>query len=268
MKEKKEMFNHMWVITAHGNSPFLEECICSIKKQRLSTPVAISTATENEHILSLGKKYSIPVYVKAGKDELRENWNYAYNLANTEWVTLAHQDDIYEDTYTEELYHYTQSEKNALIFFCEYEPFGGASLGARRNRDIQCIIKWPLRIKSFSSISLFKKLTVSLGNAICCPSVSYNKEMLGKDIFLYGDDDKIKNNVDWELFIILTKKIGKFLYSPKRLCRYRIHDGQTTDEYMRSSVREIEDRYCFGQMWPKIVVDILMHFYKRAYDIY
>ncbi len=143
----------------------------------------------------------------------------------------------------------------------------GGALGARRNGDIQCIIKWPLRMKTCSSFRLFKKLTVLLGNAICCPSVSYNKRILGRDIFLYGDK-KIKNNVDWELFIILTRKTGSFLYSPKRLCQYRIHDGQTSNKYMKNSVREIEDRYCFGQVWPKFIVNILMRFYKKAYDIY
>lgn len=121
----KEEFNHMWLIMAHEKSAFLEECIDSIKSQSLSTRVAISTATPNEYIMSLGKKYSIPIFIKGGKDELRENWNYAYNLADTEWVTLAHQDDIYDTFYTEELFRYAKEKKMLLYFFRNMNRWGG-----------------------------------------------------------------------------------------------------------------------------------------------
>lgn len=111
-------------------------------------------------------------------------------------------------------------------------------------------------------------MTVSLGNAICCPAVSYHKSFLGKDIFLHGNDEIIKMNVDWELFITLAKEAGEFLYSPKRLCHYRIHSDQLTGKCMQNSRREKEDRYCFEKIWPKFVVNLLMHFYKKSYEIY
>lgn len=61
MKEK-----HTFVICAYGESPYLEECICSLLNQKRKSSVLIATSTPNEHIERLAEKYHLQVKVKPG----------------------------------------------------------------------------------------------------------------------------------------------------------------------------------------------------------
>lgn len=264
----KDNFRHVWAITAHGESPYLEECILSLKAQSIPSEIIICTATDNSLIRSLSQKYDIPMHVKAGKDIVRENWNYAYNIAEGNWVTLAHQDDIYAPNYVEELKRHAQGAQDAAIFFSDYEPFGTNNKGARRNKIIESIIKIPLLVRPLSKSKFIKCFTLAMGNAICCPTVSFHKEFLGRDLFLNADQNNIHENLDWELWIILAKQKNRFLYSPKELLRYRLHEGQETAIYIDNSRRVGEDYACFRLIWPKPIADLLMRFYKKAYDVY
>ena len=63
-----------------------------------------------------------------------------------------------------------------------------------------------------------------MGNGICCPSVCYHKAILGKSIFQSG----YHYALDWDVFVQIARKKGRFTYIPKELFYYRIHDGATT----------------------------------------
>lgn len=143
----KNEFTHVWAITAHGELPYLEECICFIKAQTVYSDDIICTATDNEMIQALAQKYKIPVYIKTGKDDVRENWNFANNKDVGAWVTLAHQDGIYEKNYVEVLKKCAWNINDASISFSDYRPVDGNGKGAERNHDIQSIIKLPLKSK-------------------------------------------------------------------------------------------------------------------------
>ena len=42
-----------------------------------------------------GRKIDLPYYIRKGKSNIRDDWNYAYSMADAEFVTIAHQDDMY-----------------------------------------------------------------------------------------------------------------------------------------------------------------------------
>ena len=42
--------NHTFIVLAHGESPFLEECIISLKNQSLKSDIVVSTSTPNGFI--------------------------------------------------------------------------------------------------------------------------------------------------------------------------------------------------------------------------
>lgn len=264
--EKK--FSHMWAITAHGESPYLEESVKSIVNQTVKSKMKIFTATDNSMIRAVAQKYGIEVVVRTGEDTIRYNWNFAYNNSDADWVTIAHQDDLYRDDYVEQLKNMAENEEKATLFFSDYLPFGGNSKGTMRNRNIQRIIKFPLKYRLFSDKKLWKRFALAVGNGICCPTVSYHKSVLGDDIYMLGSCDIIKDNLDWELFAIIAKRKGRFLYYPKPLLNYRVHGGSLTKEYIGNHVRETEDMYMFRQFWPEWITRILMHFYRKSYEIY
>ena len=122
----------------------------------------------------------------------------------------------------------------------------------------------PLKNKKLAGSRTVKKAILSLGNSICCPAVTYNKEKLGKSVF----SSEMKFNIDWDTFLKLAETDGAFAYADIPLTFYRVHDGATSKEFIENHLREKEDTEMFEKFWPKTVTKIIMRFYKKAYDTY
>ena len=108
-------------------------------------------------------------------------------------------------------------------------------------------------------------MSLSLGNSINCPSVTYNKLLLGKGKVFTS---KLKFSLDWETFIKLAKREGRIGYISKKLLNYRIHPEATTMLFIKNNDRYYEDRVCFEHIWPKVIVNLIMKFYVKASDTY
>ena len=94
---------HVYAIPAYGDSPYLESCIKSLKEQKVASPVILCTSTPSPFLADMAEKYDLPYYIREGKSNIRDDWNYAYSMADAEFVTIAHQDDMYCKNYGEEL---------------------------------------------------------------------------------------------------------------------------------------------------------------------
>jgi glycosyltransferase involved in cell wall biosynthesis len=93
------MERHTFVICAYKESRYLEACIQSLINQSVPSRILIATSTPNDFIEALGRRYNFEIRVnKEGKD-IANDWNFAYMQADSRYVTLAHQDDVYESDY-------------------------------------------------------------------------------------------------------------------------------------------------------------------------
>lgn len=258
-------FEHTFVICAYKESEFLEDCIVSLKNQTYKSTIIIGTSTLNDHIRNLANKYNIKLYVRKGESDIRDDWNFAYNLAPTPWVTIAHQDDRYNEHYVEEMQKKLLKTPKAIAFVSDYIPIKNGEIGPRDvNSKIRRFLRNPLRSNYLASTRFWKRMILSLGNCICCPAVSYNKAVLG-DSFFTSD---LKFNIDWDTFLKFSEIEGTFAYVDKPLTYYRVYDGATSKEFIVDHKREIDDRYMFEKFWPRWMVNIIMRFYKKAYDTY
>jgi len=253
---------HTFAICAYKESKYLEECIKSVLNQSIKTNVIIATSTKNKYIENLGKKYKIKVYFRNEKSDIRDDWNFAVSNAKTELVTVAHQDDIYENNYVENiLNNYTGKE---LMFSTENYIIKNNNKVSDKNLIIKRIIKIPLRIPGCSNVRWIRKLTLAFGNTINCPSVTYNKKLIGEPIFT----SDLKFGLDWDTFLKIYAKKGKIKYIPIKLISYRVHDEATTNLFIKNNTRQLEDIEMFEKIWPKKIVNIIMKFYIKCYDVY
>ena len=55
--------DHTFAICAYKESPYLEECILSLKNQTVKSNIIMATSTPNEWIQGLAEKYEIQVKV-------------------------------------------------------------------------------------------------------------------------------------------------------------------------------------------------------------
>lgn len=258
-------FSHTFAICAYKESEYLEECILSLKNQTLKTNILMATSTPNEYIKNLAEKYDIPLYVREGKSDIRDDWNFAYNSADTEWVTIAHQDDRYNENYAEELKKKVLKTEDAIAFVSDYIPLKNGVIGPRDiNSKIRRFLRQPLKNRRMAKSRFWKKSVLALGNSICCPAVTYNKKKLG-DSFFTSD---LKFNIDWDTFLKFAFIDGSFAYVDEPLVYYRVHDGATSKEFIENNKRITDDTIMFEKFWPRWVVKVIMVFYKKAYDTY
>lgn len=253
---------HTFAICAYKESEYLEQCIKSIIGQTIKSNCIIATSTPSEYIEKLARKYNIEYFVKNGKSDIQDDWNFAAKQAKTELVTIAHQDDIYEEKYVEELI--SKYDENGIMYFTDYYPYKNNKKVTDENSKIKKILKVFLKSKILSKFKLFKKMSLSLGNTICCPSVTYNKNIIDGDIFT----SNLKFGLDWDTFLKLANTKSRFVYIPHKLINYRIHDGATTKQFIQDHRRINEDIEMFNKFWPKCITKIIMKFYVKSYNTY
>ena len=265
VKITPQNINHTFVICAYKVNPFLKYCIKSLKNQTVKPNIIMVTSTPNSYIERLSNKYSIPLMIRIGKSNIRDDWNFAYDNANTEWVTVAHQDDIYSKYYLENLLKKVNNRNDILAVTTDYLPIDEYNFP---KRDINCIIRkilrFPLKYSLFAKREFWKRAILSLGNSICCPTVTYNKSKLRDDFFT----SELKYNIDWDTFLKISSIKGEFAYIDKPLVYYRISDLSTSKKYINNSIRKKEDTYMFSKFWPQPIVNIIMSFYTLSYNNY
>lgn len=251
--------NHTFVICAYKESPYLEECIKSVLNQNIKSNVIMSTSTPNDYIKNLADKYGIELFVNNGEKGIGQDWNFGISNINTDYVTIAHQDDIYCANYLEEIVKYLKSGKDFVIAFTDYREIkNGKIIPLTKNLKIKKILLFPIRI--FKNSRHVKRKIISFGASICCPSVTINTKITGKKP--YKTD--LKCDLDWDTWYEMTKYGESFLYIPKELMQHRIHEDSETSNLIENNTRLEEDLLMLEKFWPKPIAKFLMHFYKDA----
>ena len=255
------VFSHSYVICAYGESPYLEDCIRSLLAQKRKSRVLMATSTPNEYIERLADKYRIPLHVRQGEKGITRDWNFAYSCAETDYVTLAHQDDVYLANYGAELEEKMTKAKRPLLFFTDYaELREGKVVETNRNLQIKRFLLTLLKNPKNQGKKWIRRRALSLGNCICCPSVTFAVKNLPKEVFYHH----FESNEDWEAWERLSRLEGEFVYCPKILMYHRIHEDSETSRIIGESRRTEEDFEMFRRFWPSLLAGMLTKIYRNS----
>lgn len=256
---------HVFAICAYQDSPYLESCIRSLKGQRTKSEIILCTSTPSAYIDKLAGAYDIPVYVRDGASNMRDDWNFAYHMAEGELVTIAHQDDVYHRDYVTELLKAYRRYPDMSMFTSDYVIVkNGKLISHDKMLLVKRLLRLPLRIPALNHRTMMKKLPLMFGNSICCPASTYQKRLLGEPLFL----EEYKFALDWANLVALAEREGRFICVERPLLFYRVHDGATTKQCIVNHDRVREEAEMFGRFWPQAVVRLLMKPYQTAYDEY
>lgn len=255
---------HAFVICAYKRSKYLERCVRSLLAQTVEANIYITTSTPNNYIETIANRYNIKLFVRNGSSDIRDDWNYACDTIDAEWITVAHQDDVYSKYYLEEVLCAISKYDDGIIAFTDYRPIIGGQVSMDINCRIRHLLRSPMRIPMLANSKFFKKYILAFGNSICCPSVCYHKKVINGSIFT----SNLKFSLDWDTYLKFSKMDGRFIYVDKTLTYYRIHNKATTAAFINNNTRQNDDIYMFGQFWPKFVVKLIMKIYVKAYEAY
>ncbi len=255
---------HTFVVLAHGESPFLEDCLRSLADQTLKSTIIIVTSTPSVTIQQVAERNGIHCRVNKNSEGIADDWNFAMRSADTPFVTLAHQDDVYEAEYVERMLTAAQGTVDALITFSDYAQLNGdkKTQATPLLRIKKAILGTVFLGRSTISSSWAKRLLLSFGCPICCPSVMYHREQLSRRVF----DSSFEVNLDWKYWIDLAPVEGAFVYVRRPLLTYRAHQATTTSGAIASGQRKDEDLRCFELLWPGALAAILSRLYALSYS--
>lgn len=257
----KRSIDHTFLICAYGECRYLDRCVDSVLNQTVASEVMMITSTPNDHIRSVSARTGIAVVVNEGEKGITQDWNFALKQAKTRYATIAHQDDEYGQEYAEKLYDQMETAKRPIIGFTDYtELHVEEAQSDSKLIRVKKTLLLPLRVKVFRRNRFIRRRVLSLGCAICCPSVMYCMDNIQQPVF----NNRFICSEDWEAWEKLSKEQGSFVYVPQSLISHRIHKDSVTTQTVSGQGRSGEDLEIFRKFWPEWMARILAKKYEKA----
>lgn len=252
---------HTFAICAYKESKYLEECILSLKRQTGESEIIMATSTPNAYIKGLAEKYNIPLFINEGEGGITQDWNFALSHVTTKYATIAHQDDTYEPNYARTVVKEMEKSKRPLIAFTDYyEIRNGQQVYDTKMLKIKRIMLAPLKIKLFRNSKFVRRRSLSLGDAICCPSVCMCLDNVERPIF----HNKYRSCEDWEAWEKISRLKGAFVYVAKPLMSHRIHEESATTAIIKDNARVQENYEMYCKFWPGFIAKIINRAYTKS----
>lgn len=256
-----KILKHTFAICAYKESEYLEECVLSLINQKEKSDIIMATSTPNEYIDRISIKYDIPLYINEGEGGITQDWNFALEHVKTKYVTIAHQDDIYESNYSQKVITAMENRRKPLIAFTDYSELrNGEKIYDIPMLKIKRKMLAPLKGKFFSNSKWMRRRILSLGDPICCPSVCFCLENVERPIF----NNKYRSCEDWEAWEKISRLKGSFIYMPESLMAHRIHEESATTAIIKDNARVDENYEMYCKFWPAFIAKFINHFYTKS----
>jgi glycosyltransferase involved in cell wall biosynthesis len=249
---------------AYKDAPYLEEALASVLRGAGESDVYVTTSTPNERIRDIAERNGIPLHVNTGKAGIVGDWQFALSKAATPYVTLVDQDDRYDPGYARSVIQAFDRYPDSQIVFTNYVEIDEAGAVRAPNRTIRVkrALLWPFRLRRSIGSRFGRRLILRFGNPVCSPAVTYNLQQLGGwQLF----DEAYAMSLDWEAWLRMTDKPGRFTYLREVLQQHRIHRGTQTTAGVRDGRRYAEDLKLYERLWPVAIARLLAGRYATSY---
>lgn len=256
--------DHTFAIPVYRTAPHLGALVDSLRGQTTTgSDIVLATSTPSRELEDFSRRERLSLHINPQRLGIAADWNFALEVAGTALVTLAHQDDLFAPPYVAHLAAALQRHPGALIAFSDYNEH--TPLGPRAP-NINLRLKRGLSERAFRGRECIserhdKLRLLSLGNPICCPSVLFNRAILGEFRFPQG----FQTNLDWMAWLDLARRPGGFVYVRERLVSKGVHAGSETSATIANRARLREDRMLFEAIWPKPLAASLSALYRLGY---
>jgi glycosyltransferase involved in cell wall biosynthesis len=252
-----------FVIPAYGDSPFLEDCISSLKNQSIKASIILATSKPTQFIEEIATNHNLPLKINSDGGGIAADWNFALQQGGDQLVVLAHQDDVYYEDYSSRVLEMFQRNPDLGIAFSDSSEMIDDIEHQYPKREL---IKRVLREFAFLRAKVVrtraaKYRLLCLGCPIPCPSVVFNRSVIPE--FRFSTDFVI--NLDWEAWTRISNLAAPIGYMRGNLVKHRIHAKSETQAALSDNRRSDEDMRMFLRFWPKSIAKILHFFYRMGY---
>ncbi len=253
--------DHVFVVLGYGQSPFLRGCLANLRDQSVKSRIVIATSTPSEFIDAAARAFGVDVVVNPARQGIGADFNFALEIADARYVTLAHQDDTYApDFLAMTLAEFERHE--GVLCFTSYQEVGDeakptSSKVSRVKHLIELVTLGRRRVVRGFPLRAF----LSFGNPLPCSSVTFDRAKLPD--FRFSTDHAA--NLDWDAWWRLREAGHVFLRAPVRLVGRRHNDLTATSRLIRDGTRRREDLAMFRRAWPAPLGDLIAFVYRAGY---
>lgn len=253
--------DHVFVVLAYGDSPFLSDCLASLDAQTIASRIVIVTSTPSQFISRAARDHGAPMLVNPRREDIAGDWNFGLRATGARHVTLVHQDDTYAPLFLEQTLAAFRRQPGVLCFTGYQEiDDGGKPKSSKVSRAKHLIERLTLggrRVVRGLALRAF----LSFGNPLPCSSVTFDMARLGAFAFR-GD---FASNLDWDAWWRLMAAGETFLRDPARLVGRRHNPLTATARSLRDGTRAREDLIMFHRAWPRPLSDLIALAYRSGY---
>lgn len=255
------MMDHSFVVPAYGRSPHLAECLASLRSQSMRSPIILASSTPFDGLGAIAEAHGARLVLHEPNRGIGSDWNAAMDAAETDWVTVAHQDDIYLPDFAAEVAAAIASSPTASLVFTDYaELYDGQLRITPMLRIKKVLLELGFLGRPRISQTGPKKRLLRFGCPVPCPAVTLNRTASRLRF-----DEQLKVDLDWDAWIRMADQGGSFCYVRKVLMHHRIHDESETTAGIRAGVRADEDLRMFQSLWPRPLARLLARAYSMSY---
>lgn len=256
--------SHSFLVPAYRQSPYLRECLQSLVNQTRPSTIVISTSTPFRGLENISQEFGAQLHVHGPNRGIVHDWNEGLRLMKTDWVTIAHQDDIYLPKYAEHVMDAVSKNKNLTLVFTDYaEALEDGTI--RRNTRLlkikQALLNFGFLGRPSISDRWSKRNILRFGCPIPCPAVTL-KSHAGQPQFEEG----FRLNMDWAAWIRKANEPGAFFWIRQELMHHRIHSNSETTDGIVAGYRRDEDLAILRRLWPQPIANLIAHSYGIAYQ--
>lgn len=257
------VIKHCFVVPAHGHSPYLGECLDSLRAQTRESPIIVSTSTPFEGLEAIARSRGATLAIHPPGSGIGADWNAALASARADWVTIAHQDDLYERDYVAAMLRAVEPAPDALMAMAFGHEIRGGVRSATTPLMTAKRLLTELAFLGRQQISgeRAKRRLLAFGNPVICPSVMLNMARLGS--FAFRED--LRSNLDWCAWLALAGRPGAFVLVRQALVAQRTHAAGETTRLITQGVRRAEDELLFAMQWPAPVARLIAGVYRIGY---
>jgi glycosyltransferase involved in cell wall biosynthesis len=252
--------DHAFVVLAYGASPFLGDCLRSLREQSTVGRVVVSTSTPSDEIAAAAAAYGAAMIVNPRRDGIAGDWNFGLAAGDARYVTLAHQDDIYRPGFLEASMAALR-DRGTLCFTGYSEVDDAGRVTNSKISRVQHLIEALTLAGSRRPSAWRMRAFLAFGNPLPCSSVTFDREPL-KD-FTFSND--FASNLDWDAWLRLLNAGAQFVRVPERLVGRRRNQHSATSGLIADGRRQAEDLRMFRRIWPRPVADAIAYVYRSGY---
>lgn len=253
--------DHVFVVCAYKENKYLEETILSLEAQSIKSRIVVSTSTPNDHIGAICERHGLDLLINENPTGAGSDWNYGFNHVDEKLVTIAHQDDRYSPVYLESMLAAINGYDDCLFAYSGYyEIRNDADVYRNVLLSIKRLMNKGFSYQTLNGRTWFKRLVLSFGDPICCPSVTLVRENVGSSPF----DEKYVNSCDYKTWVDFAMRKGRFVYCPKPLVGHRIYSESATTKNLGLNLRKKEDLEILSILWPRPIARLINHIYSYS----